>query len=68
MFVALIGIKGFMTLKLPKRQGKKSEFEGVKSVVNCSTSPIAKRFFLIVSPSQTLKKHAVWYPSEMLEP
>ena len=57
-----------MTLKLPKRQGKKSEFEGVKSVVNCSTSPIAKRFFLIVSPSQTLKKHAVWYPSEMLEP
>ncbi|XP_046532838.1 nuclear pore complex protein Nup88 isoform X2 [Equus quagga] len=64
--VALIGIKGIMVLELPKRWGKNSEFEGGKSTVNCSTTPIAERFFTS-SASLTLK-HAAWYPSEMLDP
>ncbi|XP_061461165.1 nuclear pore complex protein Nup88 isoform X2 [Rhineura floridana] len=64
--VALIGTKGLMVLELPKRWGKNSEFEGGKSTVNCSTVPIAERFFTS-SPSLTLK-HAAWYPSETLDP
>ncbi|KAM5273017.1 nuclear pore complex protein Nup88 isoform 1-T1 [Ctenodactylus gundi] len=64
--VALIGIKGLMVLELPKRWGKNSEFEGGKATVNCSTTPIAERFFTS-STSLTLK-HAAWYPSEMLDP
>uniref|UniRef100_A0A480TS71 Nuclear pore complex protein Nup88 isoform 1 n=1 Tax=Sus scrofa TaxID=9823 RepID=A0A480TS71_PIG len=64
--VALIGIKGLMILELPKRWGKNSEFEGGKSTVNCSTTPIAERFFTS-STSLTLK-HAAWYPSEMMDP
>ncbi|KAB1266510.1 Nuclear pore complex protein Nup88 [Camelus dromedarius] len=64
--VALIGIKGLMILELPKRWGKNSEFEGGKSTVNCSTTPIAERLFTS-STSLTLK-HAAWYPSEMLDP
>ncbi|XP_066492774.1 nuclear pore complex protein Nup88 [Tiliqua scincoides] len=64
--VALIGTKGLMVLELPKRWGKNSEFEGGKAIVNCSTTPIAERFFTS-STSLTLK-HAAWYPSEMLEP
>ncbi|XP_014323566.1 nuclear pore complex protein Nup88 isoform X8 [Myotis lucifugus] len=55
-----------MVLELPKRWGKNSEFEGGKSTVNCSTTPIAERFFTS-STSLTLK-HAAWYPSEMLDP
>ncbi|XP_061211482.1 nuclear pore complex protein Nup88 [Neopsephotus bourkii] len=64
--VALIGTKGLMVLELPKRWGKNSEFEGGKSTVNCSTVPIAERFFTS-STSLTLK-HAAWYPCETLEP
>ncbi|XP_044285737.1 nuclear pore complex protein Nup88 [Varanus komodoensis] len=64
--VALIGTKGLMVLELPKRWGKNSEFEGGKPTVNCSTTPIAERFFTS-STSLTLK-HATWYPSETLEP
>lgn len=64
--VALIGMKGLMVLELPKRWGKNSEFEGGKSTVNCSTTPVAERFFTS-STSLTLK-HAAWYPSEMLDP
>uniref|UniRef100_A0A8B9MU31 Nucleoporin 88 n=1 Tax=Accipiter nisus TaxID=211598 RepID=A0A8B9MU31_9AVES len=64
--VALIGTKGLMVLELPKRWGKNSEFEGGKSTVNCSTIPIAERFFTS-STSLTLK-HAAWYPCETLEP
>ncbi|XP_023579183.1 nuclear pore complex protein Nup88 [Octodon degus] len=64
--VALIGTKGLMVLELPKRWGKNSEFEGGKVTVNCSTTPIAERFFTS-STSLTLK-HAAWYPSEMLDP
>nr|XP_054315429.1 nuclear pore complex protein Nup88 isoform X2 [Pongo pygmaeus] len=64
--VALIGIKGLMILELPKRWGKNSEFEGGKSTVNCSTTPVAERFFTS-STSLTLK-HAAWYPSEILDP
>ncbi|XP_072677707.1 nuclear pore complex protein Nup88 isoform X1 [Canis lupus baileyi] len=64
--VALIGIKGLMVLELPKRWGKNSEFEGGKLAVNCSTTPIAERFFTS-STSLTLK-HAAWYPSELLDP
>ncbi|KAJ8783795.1 hypothetical protein J1605_008838 [Eschrichtius robustus] len=55
-----------MILELPKRWGKNSEFEGGKSTVNCSTTPVAERFFTS-STSLTLK-HAAWYPSEMLDP
>ncbi|XP_075025052.1 nuclear pore complex protein Nup88 isoform X3 [Calonectris borealis] len=65
--VALIGTKGLMVLELPKRWGKNSEFEGGKSTVNCSTIPIAERFFFTSSTSLTLK-HAAWYPCETLEP
>uniref|UniRef100_A0A8C8BJU9 Nucleoporin 88 n=1 Tax=Otus sunia TaxID=257818 RepID=A0A8C8BJU9_9STRI len=64
--VALIGTKGLMVLELPKRWGKNSEFEGGKSTVNCSTIPIAERFFTS-STSLTLK-HAAWYPCETVEP
>ncbi|ERE69318.1 nuclear pore complex protein Nup88-like protein [Cricetulus griseus] len=64
--VALIGMKGLMALELPQRWGKESEFEGGKATVNCSTTPIAERFFTS-STSLTLK-HAAWYPSEMLDP
>uniref|UniRef100_A0A2K5J3J6 Nucleoporin 88 n=1 Tax=Colobus angolensis palliatus TaxID=336983 RepID=A0A2K5J3J6_COLAP len=55
-----------MVLELPKRWGKNSEFEGGKSAVNCSTTPVAERFFTS-STSLTLK-HAAWYPSEILDP
>ncbi|XP_072475162.1 nuclear pore complex protein Nup88 isoform X2 [Notamacropus eugenii] len=64
--VALIGTRGLTVLELPKRWGKNSEFEGGKSTVNCSTTPIAERFFSS-SPSLSLK-HAAWYPSEVLDP
>ncbi|XP_058020368.1 nuclear pore complex protein Nup88 isoform X3 [Ahaetulla prasina] len=64
--VALIGTKGLMVLELPKRWGKNSEFEGGKSSINCSTIPIAERFF--TSSSSLTLKHAAWYPSETLEP
>ncbi|XP_020820359.1 LOW QUALITY PROTEIN: nuclear pore complex protein Nup88 [Phascolarctos cinereus] len=64
--VALIGTRGLTVLELPKRWGKNSEFEGGKSTVNCSTTPIAERFFNS-SPSLILK-HAAWYPSEVLDP
>nr|XP_020666396.1 nuclear pore complex protein Nup88 [Pogona vitticeps] len=64
--VALIGTKGLMLVELPKRWGKNSEFEGGKATVNCSTVPIAERFFTS-STSLTLK-HAAWFPSETLEP
>ncbi|NXH11968.1 NUP88 protein, partial [Bucco capensis] len=64
--VALIGTKGLTVLELPKRWGKNSEFEGGKSTVNCSTIPIAERFFTS-SISLTLK-HAAWYPCETAEP
>ncbi|XP_058561334.1 nuclear pore complex protein Nup88 isoform X2 [Neofelis nebulosa] len=64
--VALIGMKGLTVLELPKRWGKNSEFEGGKPTVNCSTTPVAERFFTS-SASLTLK-HAAWYPSELLDP
>lgn len=64
--VALIGTKGLSAVELPKRWGKNSEFEGGKATVNCSTIPIAERFFTS-STSLTLK-HAAWYPCETLEP
>ncbi|XP_032177736.1 nuclear pore complex protein Nup88 isoform X1 [Mustela erminea] len=64
--IALVGTKGLTVLELPKRWGKNSEFEGGKSTVNCSTTPVAERF-LTSSPSLTLK-HAAWYPSELLDP
>uniref|UniRef100_A0A8B9VB87 Nucleoporin 88 n=1 Tax=Anas zonorhyncha TaxID=75864 RepID=A0A8B9VB87_9AVES len=64
--VALVGTRGLTVLELPKRWGKSSEFEGGKETVNCSTIPIAERFFTS-SPSLTLK-HAAWYPCETLEP
>ncbi|OXB64754.1 hypothetical protein ASZ78_016281 [Callipepla squamata] len=64
--VALVGTKGLSVVELPKRWGRNSEFEGGKATVNCSTVPIAERFFTS-STSLTLK-HAAWYPCETLEP
>ncbi|XP_068021486.1 nuclear pore complex protein Nup88 isoform X2 [Melanerpes formicivorus] len=64
--VALVGTKGLLVLQLPKRWGRDSEFEGGRPTVNCSTIPIAERFFTS-STSLTLK-HAAWYPCETLEP
>ncbi|XP_021550320.1 nuclear pore complex protein Nup88 isoform X2 [Neomonachus schauinslandi] len=64
--IALIGVKGLTVFELPKRWGKNSEFEGGKSTVNCSTTPVAERFFTS-STSLTLK-HAAWYPGELLDP
>ncbi|XP_065587820.1 nuclear pore complex protein Nup88 [Cyrtonyx montezumae] len=64
--VALIGTKGLSVVELPKRWGRNSEFEGGKATVNCSTIPVAERFFTS-STSLTLK-HAAWYPCETLEP
>ncbi|XP_038615741.1 nuclear pore complex protein Nup88 isoform X2 [Tachyglossus aculeatus] len=64
--VALIGTTGLMVLELPKRWGKNSEFEGGKSTVNCSTTPIAERLFTS-STSLTLN-HAAWYPGETEDP
>uniref|UniRef100_A0A8C7DXR6 Nucleoporin 88 n=1 Tax=Naja naja TaxID=35670 RepID=A0A8C7DXR6_NAJNA len=55
-----------MVLELPKRWGKNSEFEGGKSTINCSTIPIAERFF--TSSSSLTLKHAAWYPGETLGP
>ena len=63
--VALTGIKGLMILELPKRWGKNSEFFG-KSAVNCSTTPVAERFF--TSSTSLTVKHAPWYPRELLGP
>uniref|UniRef100_A0A6I8PV04 Nucleoporin 88kDa n=1 Tax=Xenopus tropicalis TaxID=8364 RepID=A0A6I8PV04_XENTR len=36
--VALVGSKGVMVLEIPKRWGKKSEFEGGEKTVNCRRS------------------------------
>ncbi|XP_069741114.1 nucleoporin 88 isoform X2 [Narcine bancroftii] len=64
--VLLIGTKGMMVLELPQRWGKRSEFEGGKSEINCRTVPIAERFF---TSSRSLSlRHAAWYPSETEEP
>lgn len=64
--VALIGNRGVSVLELPQRWGKKSEFEGGRSVINCKTIPVAERFFTS-SPSVNLRQ-AAWYPSETDEP
>ncbi|XP_015736142.1 nuclear pore complex protein Nup88 [Coturnix japonica] len=64
--VALIGTKGLSAVELPERWGKNNEFEGGKDTVNCSTVPVAERFFTS-STSLTLK-HAAWYPCETMEP
>ncbi|XP_023688922.1 nucleoporin 88 [Paramormyrops kingsleyae] len=64
--VALIGRRGATVLELPQRWGKKSEFEGGCSEINCKTIPVAERFFTS-STSVTLQQ-AAWYPSETEEP
>lgn len=64
--VALIGKRGVSVLELPQRWGKRSEFEGGKSDINCRTIPVAERFFTS-SPSVSLRQ-AAWYPSETEEP
>lgn len=64
--VALIGQRGVSVLELPQRWGKKSEFEGGRSEINCKTIPVAERFFTS-SPSVNLRQ-AAWYPSETDEP
>lgn len=64
--VALIGRRGVSVLELPLRWGKRSEFEGGRSEINCKTIPVAERFFTS-SPSVNLRQ-AAWYPSETDEP
>ncbi|XP_028977154.2 nucleoporin 88 [Esox lucius] len=64
--VALIGQRGATVLELPQRWGKRSEFEGGRSKVNCKTVPVAERFFTS-SASVTLRQ-AAWFPSETEEP
>ncbi|KAJ0021903.1 hypothetical protein NQD34_009393 [Periophthalmus magnuspinnatus] len=64
--VALIGKRGVSVLELPQRWGKKSEFEGGKSEINCRTIPVAERFFTS-SPSVSLRQ-AAWFPTEIEEP
>ncbi|KAJ7996997.1 hypothetical protein DPEC_G00224340 [Dallia pectoralis] len=64
--VALIGQRGATVLELPQRWGKRSEFEGGRSKVNCKTVPVAERFFTS-SASVTLRQ-ASWFPSETEEP
>ncbi|XP_046877685.1 nucleoporin 88 isoform X1 [Hypomesus transpacificus] len=64
--VALIGQRGVTVLELPQRWGKKSEFEGGRTEINCKTIPVAERFFTS-SASVTLRQ-ATWYPSETEEP
>ncbi|XP_024287658.1 nucleoporin 88 [Oncorhynchus tshawytscha] len=64
--VALIGQRGVTVLELPQRWGKRSEFEGGRSEVNCKTIPVAERFFTS-SASVTLRQ-AAWFPSETEEP
>uniref|UniRef100_A0AAV2J773 Nucleoporin 88 n=1 Tax=Knipowitschia caucasica TaxID=637954 RepID=A0AAV2J773_KNICA len=64
--VALVGKRGVSVLELPQRWGKKSEFEGGKSVINCRTIPVAERFFTS-SPSVNLRQ-AAWFPTETGEP
>ncbi|XP_072309083.1 nucleoporin 88 [Eucyclogobius newberryi] len=64
--VALIGSRGVSVLELPQRWGKKSEFEGGKSVINCRTIPVSERFFTS-SPSVSLRQ-AAWFPTETEEP
>ncbi|KAG8001845.1 Nuclear pore complex protein Nup88 [Nibea albiflora] len=64
--VALVGQRGVSVLELPQRWGKRSEFEGGRSDINCKTIPVAERFFTS-SPSVSLRQ-AAWYPSETDEP
>ncbi|XP_073344582.1 nucleoporin 88 [Pagrus major] len=64
--VALVGQRGVSVLELPQRWGKRSEFEGGRSEINCKTIPVAERFFTS-SPSVNLRQ-AAWYPSETDEP
>lgn len=64
--VALVGRRGVSVLELPQRWGKRSEFEGGRSEINCKTTPVAERFFTS-SPSVSLRQ-AAWYPSETDEP
>ncbi|XP_077398333.1 nucleoporin 88 [Festucalex cinctus] len=64
--VALVGQRGVSVLELPQRWGKRSEFEGGSSRVNCKTTPVAERFFTS-SPSLSLRQ-AAWYPCETEEP
>ncbi|XP_068173719.1 nucleoporin 88 [Antennarius striatus] len=64
--VALIGQRGISVLELPQRWGKRSEFEGGRSEINCKTIAIAERFFTS-SPSMTLRQ-AAWFPTETDEP
>uniref|UniRef100_A0A3P8V6X9 Nucleoporin 88 n=1 Tax=Cynoglossus semilaevis TaxID=244447 RepID=A0A3P8V6X9_CYNSE len=61
-----IGHRGVSVLELPQRWGKRSEFEGGRSEINCKTISVAERFF---TSSQSVKlRQAAWYPSETDEP
>ncbi|XP_077579240.1 nucleoporin 88 [Stigmatopora nigra] len=64
--VALVGQRGVSVLELPQRWGKKSEYEGGRSCVNCKSTPVAERFFTS-SPFVSLRQ-AAWYPSATGEP
>uniref|UniRef100_A0A4W6CJE6 Nucleoporin 88 n=1 Tax=Lates calcarifer TaxID=8187 RepID=A0A4W6CJE6_LATCA len=64
--VALVGQRGISVLELPQRWGKRSEFEGGRSKINCKTIPVAERFF--TSSASVNLRQAAWYPSETDEP
>ncbi|KAM3874960.1 nucleoporin 88 [Diretmus argenteus] len=64
--VALIGQRGASVVELPQRWGKRSEFEGGRSEINCKTIPVAERFF--TSSASVSLRQAAWYPSETEEP
>uniref|UniRef100_A0A3Q3QH13 Uncharacterized protein n=1 Tax=Monopterus albus TaxID=43700 RepID=A0A3Q3QH13_MONAL len=64
--IALIGKRGISVLELPQRWGKRSEFEGGRSEINCRTIPVAERFF--TSSLSVNLRQAAWYPSETDEP
>ncbi|XP_028320513.1 nucleoporin 88 [Gouania willdenowi] len=64
--VALVGPRGVSVLELPRRWGKKSEFEGGREKINCRTVPVAERFF--TSSPSLIVRHAAWFPSMNDEP
>lgn len=64
--VALVGHRGVSVLELPQRWGKRSEFEGGRTEINCKTVPVAERFFTSSSGVSLLQ--AAWFPSKTGEP
>ncbi|KAJ3589985.1 hypothetical protein NHX12_007942 [Muraenolepis orangiensis] len=64
--VVLVGPRGVSVLELPRRWGRRSQFEGGRREIHCKTVPVAERFF--TSSAAVLLRQAAWYPSETEEP